>query len=266
MIVVHAVNRDALIAAGADPDRDFNKTTCIVQSCQGQWCPGGRDKKGQKSYAYKMVDAVTAYEFQVGKTLLKFSVGQEISCWKNADSSWSDALEEVYECQNEPLCYKVIFPGQIIEDKIGAHNGNIKIGSTFLSFYLFGFLCICLRACMHKRHLNEPDAIKNEEAKSAEEEEYEDEEENEERLKMKRHKLAMVAKPEDTESYFVDNLGAGPEITLCVVCQDAQRSIVFSPCKHFCVCKSCSDKMKKNASDCPICRKQINKREAVFMV
>lgn len=39
----------------------------------------------------------------------------------------------------------------------------------------------------------------------------------------------------------------------CVVCMEAARSICFTPCRHFCTCKECADKVTK----CPLCRADI---------
>ena len=39
----------------------------------------------------------------------------------------------------------------------------------------------------------------------------------------------------------------------CVVCMSKPKSIVFYPCKHKCVCETCSQRM----SQCPICRAKI---------
>jgi len=36
----------------------------------------------------------------------------------------------------------------------------------------------------------------------------------------------------------------------CVVCRDKQRTVVITPCRHFCICLSCTNAV----SSCPICK------------
>lgn len=47
----------------------------------------------------------------------------------------------------------------------------------------------------------------------------------------------------------------------CVVCWDADKSVLFLPCRHLCACKACSDK----SSDCPLCRQPILEKTSVFV-
>ena len=51
------------------------------------------------------------------------------------------------------------------------------------------------------------------------------------------------------------------ELTICIVCQDEQRSTVLLPCRHLCLCKSCAESLHNNISRrkriCPLCRKSI---------
>ena len=42
----------------------------------------------------------------------------------------------------------------------------------------------------------------------------------------------------------------------CVVCLEREREVVLDPCRHYCLCKQCSNSLTK----CPICRKQIQKK------
>jgi hypothetical protein len=55
----------------------------------------------------------------------------------------------------------------------------------------------------------------------------------------------------DREGVDVDKI----ESTQCVVCLDAPRTTVLTPCGHVATCKKCSLLLK--ASGCPICRRPI---------
>ena len=39
----------------------------------------------------------------------------------------------------------------------------------------------------------------------------------------------------------------------CVVCLDQEREVVLDPCRHYCLCRQCSD----NLITCPMCRRRI---------
>lgn len=51
------------------------------------------------------------------------------------------------------------------------------------------------------------------------------------------------------------------EATLCVVCQDEARRLVFMPCRHLACCGTCGG----NLTHCPLCRTAIDKRWEVFL-
>jgi antitoxin component YwqK of YwqJK toxin-antitoxin module len=50
---------------------------------------------------------------------------------------------------------------------------------------------------------------------------------------------------------------------LCIICFQENRSIAFLPCGHFCICLSCSNKYKDKK--CLVCRKQLKKKQRIFM-
>lgn len=56
--------------------------------------------------------------------------------------------------------------------------------------------------------------------------------------------------------------GAGDRVT-CVICQDADREILFLPCAHICTCGTCGNSSKITA--CPICRKSIERKSFVYL-
>ena len=51
------------------------------------------------------------------------------------------------------------------------------------------------------------------------------------------------------EEVAASDCAEGDDETLCVVCIDAERTHLFLPCGHRCVCFGCS-----NLPICPICR------------
>jgi len=56
--------------------------------------------------------------------------------------------------------------------------------------------------------------------------------------------------------------GNGADRLLCVICQDADRHLLFIPCSHICACKSC---FAKGIEKCPICREPIQDSSPVFL-
>lgn len=40
----------------------------------------------------------------------------------------------------------------------------------------------------------------------------------------------------------------------CVICFDKKKSIVFSPCGHYCTCDECAKIIMRSKNKCPICR------------
>ena len=56
---------------------------------------------------------------------------------------------------------------------------------------------------------------------------------------------------------------ATDEDNLCVICEEEQKRVVLLPCKHLCVCVSCS-KLEK-LEDCPMCRTPISDKLEVFV-
>lgn len=40
----------------------------------------------------------------------------------------------------------------------------------------------------------------------------------------------------------------------CVVCLSDLRDTLILPCRHLCLCNSCADTLRYQASNCPICR------------
>jgi len=78
---------------------------------------------------------------------------------------------------------------------------------------------------------------------------------------VKREKVEpeKVQKPTEPEKKEVQNE------MLCVVCLDAQRSHLFTPCMHICTCAKCSSYIVSKQSGCPICRNPIQSSIKVYM-
>ncbi|CAH0479401.1 unnamed protein product [Peronospora belbahrii] len=52
------------------------------------------------------------------------------------------------------------------------------------------------------------------------------------------------------------------ELKLCVICLSKEKSILCLPCRHLCLCKTCS--RRQEVMKCPICRLEIEEMLAVY--
>jgi hypothetical protein len=54
---------------------------------------------------------------------------------------------------------------------------------------------------------------------------------------------------------------------LCVICWNDKKTIVLLPCRHLCVCVSCSKKLWNNTQKetCPICRNDVENLLEAFV-
>lgn len=50
-------------------------------------------------------------------------------------------------------------------------------------------------------------------------------------------------------------------ISECVICLDAKRCIVFSPCGHLCLCEECARPMKQ----CPMCQQECKDKMKIYI-
>mmetsp|Transcript_38111 Transcript_38111/g.75975 ORF Transcript_38111/g.75975 Transcript_38111/m.75975 type:complete len:536 (-) Transcript_38111:159-1766(-) len=57
-------------------------------------------------------------------------------------------------------------------------------------------------------------------------------------------------------------VGNQNEQRMCVICQDSEKSVVLLPCRHMCVCASCSEHAQ--LTTCPLCRVAIAHKINVF--
>jgi regulator of replication initiation timing len=53
------------------------------------------------------------------------------------------------------------------------------------------------------------------------------------------------------------------ERNLCVICQDAQKTILHRPCNHLCLCGNCASNVTA-VRRCPLCNTTITERITVF--
>eukprot|EP01117_Protostelium_nocturnum_P009975 TRINITY_DN3553_c0_g3_i1.p1 TRINITY_DN3553_c0_g3~~TRINITY_DN3553_c0_g3_i1.p1 ORF type:complete len:603 (-),score=245.46 TRINITY_DN3553_c0_g3_i1:95-1903(-) len=56
----------------------------------------------------------------------------------------------------------------------------------------------------------------------------------------------------------------GKEDIECVVCLSEKKEVMISPCNHLCLCKGCSNNLKKSLKECPICRTKVKKHIVVY--
>ena len=51
----------------------------------------------------------------------------------------------------------------------------------------------------------------------------------------------------------------------CCVCQDQKKTILLLPCRHLCICQTCSDATgTSKLSKCPVCRSTIVEKLKVY--
>uniref|UniRef100_A0A1S4HCF5 RING-type domain-containing protein n=2 Tax=gambiae species complex TaxID=44542 RepID=A0A1S4HCF5_ANOGA len=55
------------------------------------------------------------------------------------------------------------------------------------------------------------------------------------------------------------------KIGSCIICEDDDRTIVFVPCGHLCVCKTCARNIAYYNPVCPVCRTHIEKQLKVYL-
>ena len=53
------------------------------------------------------------------------------------------------------------------------------------------------------------------------------------------------------------------EENLCVICEEQKKTVLLLPCRHLCLCRSCSN--LPNLMDCPMCRSKIADKMEVFI-
>jgi hypothetical protein len=79
----------------------------------------------------------------------------------------------------------------------------------------------------------------------------------------KMHQIAFYIRPIPRELELETNAIMNIPNNLCSVCFTNERNIVFQPCRHLCVCDSCSSNLIMQT--CPLCRSEIRDRILVFV-
>ena len=53
---------------------------------------------------------------------------------------------------------------------------------------------------------------------------------------------------------------------LCVVCLEAEKSVVLLPCAHMCMCGDCTESLMANTRQClcPVCRGPVATTQRIF--
>ena len=83
--------------------------------------------------------------------------------------------------------------------------------------------------------------------------------------KGKKHGQGKYTRPTDGGTYqgqwcddqYIPGSGkSDDQNTTCVVCQDKQREMAFTPCNHRCVCRECAN-FDKFKGKCPVCRQHV---------
>lgn len=59
--------------------------------------------------------------------------------------------------------------------------------------------------------------------------------------------------------------GSPTSLQTCVVCLERKKSVLVMPCKHLCLCKTCSDQLLQYQNHCPMCRKDIAELISVYV-
>lgn len=62
----------------------------------------------------------------------------------------------------------------------------------------------------------------------------------------------------DGQEYGIEDIyGGGEGGQECIVCFTDPATTMVKPCNHLCLCKDCSEAVRKQSNNCPICRKGI---------
>ena len=57
-----------------------------------------------------------------------------------------------------------------------------------------------------------------------------------------------------------EQLSQEREKSLCIICLDTPREVLLKPCKHYCLCSSCTSRLR----ECPICKRRIRETEVIY--
>ena len=78
----------------------------------------------------------------------------------------------------------------------------------------------------------------------------------------KQLQASLVAVDKRKAAIIRDEIGQHKEQRLCIICQEHEKSVVLLPCRHMCLCESCS--LHDQLVMCPLCRRAIAHKISVF--
>jgi hypothetical protein len=65
-----------------------------------------------------------------------------------------------------------------------------------------------------------------------------------------------------TKRNMLKGLGFNTSPSACVICENEQKQILFTPCMHVCSCEKCSPRLVI----CPVCQGNIEEKKRVYIV
>ena len=75
-------------------------------------------------------------------------------------------------------------------------------------------------------------------------------------------KIALENVEARKSTLLLSSIELQKEQRLCVICQEREKSVVLLPCRHLCLCETCSS--HDDLGQCPLCRRPIAHRISVF--
>jgi hypothetical protein len=78
----------------------------------------------------------------------------------------------------------------------------------------------------------------------------------------KQLKISLDAVEVRKATIIREELGKQKEERLCVICQEKEKSVVLLPCRHMCLCDTCS--IHEYLQQCPLCRRPIAHKISVY--
>ena len=68
---------------------------------------------------------------------------------------------------------------------------------------------------------------------------------------------STLKKGQLSKSHLLRQLEQEREDKLCVVCQDQNKCVILLPCRHYCLCQICMQRLSETDPVCPICRQFV---------
>lgn len=74
----------------------------------------------------------------------------------------------------------------------------------------------------------------------------------------------MVASAKEVSTVAPAEEASAVEMQMCVVCMEKEKTHLFAPCGHHCVCEGCSFLVQSRMSICPLCKQPIENAIRVY--